>query len=207
MLDLRAPALPADQGDPLDDDAYVSDFRKRRRAIRNGQSWKLERLQHFEEEGSPSREALRRGAWDEALRLFEAEREAARKSAEDDARNSSPFHRLRVVEEPLTPYVQWELHWLRLRAESGHPARVLPAKEIASSETDGLLPEVVVLDGRTLYHILYSANGVFEGAIRFTEPEIVRPWLAYVTHAYATAEDIGTYFERAVAPLPPPPAA
>src|SRR5689334_5834805 len=101
MLDLRAPALPADQGEPLDDDAYVSDFRARRRAIRNGESWKLERLQHFEEDDSPARDALRRGDWDEALRLFEARREAARKAAEEDRRNGSPFQRLRVVEEPL----------------------------------------------------------------------------------------------------------
>ncbi|ADI10345.1 hypothetical protein SBI_07225 [Streptomyces bingchenggensis BCW-1] len=207
MLDLRAPVLPADRGEPLDDDAYVSDFRARRKAIRHGESWKLERLQHFEEKDSPTRDALRRGDWDEALRLFEAKREATQKAAEEDRRNGSPFHRLRVVEEPLTPYMQWELHWLHVRTEAGHPTRVLPAKEVAAAETDHLLPEFVILDNRTLYEILYTETGAFESARRFTDPEIVKPWVTYVKQAWAVAEDIRTYFERAVVHLPPPPAA
>jgi len=145
MLDLRAPSLPPHRGELLDDDAYVADFRARRRAIRNGESWKVERLQHFEEEESPRRDALRRGDWQEALRLFEAGREEARRAAESDRLHGSPFRRLRVVEEPLTPYVQWELHWLHTRAEAGHPTRVLSAKEVAPAETDRLLPEIVIL--------------------------------------------------------------
>lgn len=207
MLDLRAPSLPAHRGEPLDDDAYVADFRARRKAIRNGDSWKLERLQHFEEEDSPRRDALRRGDWQEALRLFKAGREDARKSAEDDKRHGSPFHRLRVVEEPLTPYVQWELHWLHMRAQAGHPTRVLSAKDVAAAEADRLLPEIVILDNRTLYEILYTDAGAYDSTRRFTDPEIVEPWVAYVRQAYAAAEDIETYFERAVAHLPPPPAA
>ncbi|MFE2185019.1 DUF6879 family protein [Streptomyces sp. NPDC059455] len=207
MLDLRAPGLPADQGEPLDDDAYVSDFRARRKAIRNGESWKLERLQHFEEENSPARDALRRGDWGEVLRLFEARRAVAHKAADDDRRNGSPFHRLRVVEEPLTPYMQWELHSLHVRAEVGHPIRVLPAKEVVAAEADRLLPEIVILDNLTLYEILYTETGVFESARRFTDPEIVKPWVAYVKQGYAIAEDIRSYFERAVVHLPPPPAA
>lgn len=207
MPDLRAPSLPLEQGEPLDDDAYVRDFRARRKAIRGGESWKLERLQHFEEEDSPSRDALRSGDWHEALRFFEAGRDAARKAADDDRRHGSPFRRLRVVEEPLTPYVQWELHWLQMRAEAGHPTRVLPAKEVAAAETDRLLPEVVILDNHTLYEILYTETGAFDSTRRFTVPEVVEPWVAYVKQAYAVAEDIGTYFERAVAHLPPPPAA
>ncbi|MGP3987603.1 DUF6879 family protein [Streptomyces sp. 3N207] len=206
MLDLRAPSLPQEQGEPLDDDTYVSDFRARRKAIRNGESWKLERLQHFEEE-SATRDALRRGDWPEALRLFEARLGEARKTAEDDRRRFSPFRRLRVVEEPLTPYMRWELHWLHLRAEAGHQCRVLHAKEVATAETDGLLPEIVVLDGKTLYEILYTEKGAFESARRFTDPDVVKPWVAFVKQAYAAAEDIQSYFERAVVHLPPPPAA
>ena len=221
MLDLPAPPLPAEQGEPLDDDTYVSDFRARRKAIRDGESWKLERLQHFEEEESPTRDALRRGDWPDALRLFEAKRAAAQEAADDDRRNRSPFHRLRVVEEPLTPYMQWELHWLRVRAEAGHPCRVLSAKEVVPAETDRPLPEtdrplpeadrplpeIVVLDNRTLYELLYTEDGVFGSVRHFTDPGVVAPWVAYIKRAYEVAEDLRTYFERAVAHLPPPPAA
>ncbi|AGP57951.1 hypothetical protein M271_32660 [Streptomyces rapamycinicus NRRL 5491] len=84
---------------------------------------------------------------------------------------------------------------------------MLPAKEVAAAETEHLLPEFVILDNLTLYEILYTETGVFESARRFTDPEIVKPWVAYVKQAWAAAEDIRTYFERAVVHLPPPPAA
>jgi hypothetical protein len=206
MLDLRAPSLPSELGERLDRAAYRGDFRARRKAIRNGESWKLERRQHFEED-SPSRDALRRGDWSEVLRLFEARRGEVREVADSDRQRNSPFRRLRVVDEPLTPYMQWELHWLHLRAEVGLATRVLLAKEVADAETAGPLPEIVVLDDRVLYEVLYTETGASQGSRRFTDPEIIGPWVAYIKQAYAAAEDIRTYFERVVAPLPPPPAA
>lgn len=112
MLDLRAPALPEELGERLVRDAYRADFWSRHNAIRNGESWKLERLQHFEEVSDPSRDALRRGDWEEAVRLIEASRRTLRDASSDDERRGSALHRVRVVEEPLTPYVQWELHSL-----------------------------------------------------------------------------------------------
>lgn len=207
MLDLMAPTLPDGTGRRLGPGDYRRDFRERREAIRNGDSWKLERRQHFEEAGSPSRDALRRGDWHEALLLFEAERAAVRAAAREEDERGSAFHRLRVVEEPLTPYMQWELHWLALRAECGHHVRVLPARVIERSEAGGLLPELTLLDGRTLYRVLYSASGATEGAIRYTHPDVVGPWTAYLRHAYEAAEDVLAYFARVVEPLPPPPAA
>ncbi len=204
---LTSPALPEELGVRLERPDYKRDFRERRGAIRDAESWKLERLQHFEETNDESRDALRRGDWAEVLRLFEAEREALRRSAREDESRGTAFRRIRVVEEPLTPYVQWELHWLRLSAECGHPVRVLPAPALAASETAGLLPEVVILGGRTLFQVLYTAAGVPDGAIRFTDPAVVQPWTDFLRHAYAVAEDIESYFDRAVAHLPPPPAA
>jgi hypothetical protein len=197
----------AGRGRWLGPDAYRRDFRKRRAAVRNGDSWKLERRQHFEETGSPSRDALRRGDWPAALRLFEAERPAVRAAAVEEDRRGSAFHRLRVVEEPLTPYMQWELHWLALRAECGHRVRVLPAAAVAQSEKGGPLPELTLLDGRTLYRVLYDAPGATLGAIRYTDPATVVPWTAYLRHTYESAEDVLSYFTRVVQPLPPPPSA
>ncbi|MBA0053275.1 hypothetical protein E0L36_21070 [Streptomyces sp. AJS327] len=207
MRELPAPPLPAERGEPLEHGAYISDFRARRRATRDHAHWKLERRQHFEENDHPARDALRRGDWAEALRLFESKRETVRQLAEADQRNGAPFRRLRVVEEPLTPYTQWELTALRVRAEEGQAARVLLAKEVAAAETEGPLPEIVIIGGHTLYEIIYTEAGAFESARRYTEPEIVAPWLDFVREAYAGAEDLRDYHERAVAHLPPPPAA
>ncbi|MFF2807678.1 DUF6879 family protein [Streptomyces sp. NPDC058000] len=207
MRETQVPALPLKRGQRLTNDEYLCDFRARDVAIHNGDSWKLERLQHFEEVGSPSRDALRRGDWATALRLFEEGRDNLRGIQSDEEARGSVFHRVRVVEEPLTPYVQWELHSLRISAEYGERVRILPAKAVAAAEVDGWLPELTIQDDTVLFHVLYTETGVPDGAIRFTDPEIVDPWAAYVRNAYSAAEDLASYFERAVAPLPPPPAA
>ncbi|MGV9315503.1 DUF6879 family protein [Streptomyces sp. NPDC003691] len=207
MLDLLAPELPDELGERLTREDYKHDFRERRAVIRDGESWKLERLQHFEETNDDSREALRQGDWPAVLRLFEAERDALVRKARDEASRGAVFHRIRVVEEPLTPYVQWELHWLRLSAECEHSVRVLPAPLVAAAESDAVLPELNLLDGRALYRVRYTAAGRPDGAIRFTDPGTVRTWAEYLRELYAAAEDVQAYFERAVAELPPPPAA
>ncbi|MGW9214291.1 DUF6879 family protein [Embleya sp. NPDC055664] len=205
MLDARAPGLPAERGVRLGRDEYRRDFRAWDAAIRNGVSWKLERLQHFEESGSPSRDALRRGDWVAALRLLEDRRDHLREIQLDEEARGSVFHRLRVVEEPLTPYVQWELHSLRIAAEYGERVRVLSAEAVAAAETVAPLPELTVQDGKVLFRVLYTDAGEADGAIRFTDPEIVGSWTAYVRDAWAFGEDIASYFDRVVAPLPPPP--
>ena len=207
MLDLRAPVLLQEQGERLTRDEYRRDFGERDAVLSNANSWKLERLQHFEETGSPSRDALRRGDWEEALRLIEERQPALREAALDERRRGSVFHRVRVVEEPLTPYLQWELTSLRQRAHHGQKIRVLPAEAVAVPETGGLLPELTILGERTLYRVLYTDAGVPEGAVRYTDPGIVSAWVAYVKGLYAAGEDLLTYFDRAVAHLPPPPAA
>ncbi|MYZ36615.1 MULTISPECIES: DUF6879 family protein [unclassified Streptomyces] len=204
MLDLRAPTLPPEQGERLVRDVYRRDFRERNAAIHGRDSWKLERRQYFEEQGSASRDALTRGDWDEALRLIEADREDLVASARDNMKRASIFHRLRVVETPLTPYLQWELHALRLRAECGARIRTLDAGTLEASEADNLLPELVVLGGRTLYEILYTESGVPNGAVRYTDKETVRRWENYIKELYGAGEDVESYFAREVAHLPPP---
>ena len=204
MPDPHAPGLPAGGGERLTRAEYGRDFGERDAAIRDGDSWKLERLQYFEEQGSPSFDALRRGDWQEALRIFEERHDDLREAALDDERRGSAFHRVRVVEEPLTPYVQWELHSLRQRAQYGQKVRVLPAAAVATSESGGLLPELTILDERTLYRVLYTPAGVPEGAVRYTDPGVVDPWVAYIKNLYAAGEDVASYFDRAVAPLSPP---
>ncbi|MFF7360303.1 DUF6879 family protein [Streptomyces sp. NPDC008125] len=207
MLDLLAPELPDGRGERLAQEEYKRGFRERRAALRDGAAWKLERLQHFEETNDDSREALRQGDWPSALRLFEAERDALVRRARNDAARGVVFHRIRVVEVPLTPYVQWELHWLRLTAECGHSVRVLPASAVTAAEAGSPLPELVLLDESTLYRVLYSDDGRPDGAVRFVDSSTVRNWTEYLRELYGAAEDVQEYFDRVVAALPPPPAA
>ncbi|MFE9643746.1 DUF6879 family protein [Streptomyces sp. NPDC006365] len=204
MLDLLAPLLRPDQGERLTRDAYKRDFRERDARILNADSWKLERRQHFEEQGSPSRDALRRGEWQEALRLLGDRRDDLLATARDDARKGHHFHRVRVVEQPLTPYVQWELHSHRQRAEYGERIRVVSAEQVAAAEREHLLPEVVVLGHDTLFQVLYSPSGATVGAVRYTDRELIDSWESYIRKLYTAGDDVREYFEREVAHLPPP---
>ncbi|MDT3395951.1 hypothetical protein RKE29_04725 [Streptomyces sp. B1866] len=205
MLDLLAPDLAPEQGERLTREVYRRDFRQREDRLRDQASWKLERRQHFEEQGSPSRDALRRGEWSEALRLLEERRGDLLALAREDERRGRAFHRVRVVAEPLTPYMQWQLHSLRQRAEFGERIRIIDAGALAAAEdAGGLLPELVVLGDGTLYQVIYDETGVPDGAIRYTDHALVRSWENYIQQLYEAGEDLVSYFERKVSRLRPP---
>ncbi|MFD4657206.1 DUF6879 family protein [Kitasatospora sp. NPDC058444] len=200
----RAPELRPEWGEVLTRDEYKRDFRERDAIVRGRDSWKLERRQHFEEQGSPSWEAARRGDWREALRLLEGRREALREIGREDEERQSFFHRVRVVEQPLTTYLQWELHSLRIRAECGERIRIVGAAMLADSEEFDQLPEIVILGGRTLYQVRYSEKGIPVGAVRYTDPDLVRRWENYITDLHGAGEDVLAYVDREVAHLLPP---
>ncbi|MEV7868770.1 DUF6879 family protein [Streptomyces sp. NPDC088124] len=204
MLDLRAPILLPELGERLVREVYKREFRERDAAIHDRDSWKLERRQHFEEQGSPSRDALSRGDWAESLRLMEERREKLLAAVREDERRNSLFHRVRVVEQPPTPYLQWELNSLRQQAQCGMRVRVVDAGLVAPSESGGLLPELVILGGDVLYRVLYTDAGVPNGAIRYTDPDIIGCWESYIRELYRVGEDVRNYFDREVAHLPPP---
>ncbi|MEE1786404.1 hypothetical protein PUR71_26385 [Streptomyces sp. SP17BM10] len=204
MPDRPAPGLRPEWGETLARQDYKRDFRERDAQVRGRDTWKLERRQHFEEQGSPSWDALLRGDWDEALRLLEARREALLELGREDEERQSFFHRVRVVEKPLTTYLHWELHSLRIRAECGERIRIVDAGALAGSERSGPLPEVVILGGSTLYRVLYSETGTPVGAIRFTDPDLILRWEDYIRDLYRTGEDVRTYFANEVARLPHP---
>lgn len=204
MPDFTPPSLNPKLGERLVRAEYKYDFRQQRADSRGRDHFKLERIQHFEETDHAGREALRRGNWEEALRLMEERRPALAAAAEADARRDAVFRRVRIVEEPLTPYMQWQLHSLRLRDECGVRVRVVTADRLTEAEVHGRLPELVVIGGRTLYRVLYTDAGVPDGAIRFTDPGTVAEWESYIRQIYQAGEDVQEYFRRQVAHLPAP---
>ncbi|SFC21294.1 DUF6879 family protein [Streptomyces aidingensis] len=194
-------------GERLTREVYRPDFRRRMEALRDSGFWKLERRQHFEEIGSASRDALRRGDWAAALRLFDERRPQLAQEKQKDAQRGLVKYRVRIVRQPLSPYVQWELHSLRQQAEYGTRVRVVRTEQLGGLEAAGPLPELVSLGGQVLYEVCYTRDGVPDGAIRFTAPDTVRRAEELIKGLYRIGEDIAPYFAREVAPLPPPPAA
>ncbi|MGW4412986.1 DUF6879 family protein [Nonomuraea sp. NPDC004702] len=84
--------------------------------------WKLERRQHFKEPGYDSWEAFAKGEWEESLSILEAERVDMVAYHRRVKEHGFVARRVRVVEEPISPYLQWELYALRVRDQCGGAA-------------------------------------------------------------------------------------
>lgn len=205
MADVSGLALDPAQGVRLELAAYRQDFRSRREAVPPGRpGWKFERRQDFQEQSSPSFEAFRRGDWQEALRLTAERRSHWQSIAREDRERGAAFHRVRVVEEPLTAYMQWELHALRVQGESGMPVRVIRAERVALLERGRPLPEVVTLGGQVLYEVLYTEEGLLHGGVRHTDAGLIGRWEEFIAQLYEEGEEIASYVDRYVSHLPAP---
>ncbi|MEU1943329.1 DUF6879 family protein [Streptomyces melanosporofaciens] len=204
MLGLDGPRLDTTRGEALPLDAYRRDFRERQWTIDGQDSWKLERQQRFREPGFASWEAFARGDWDESLRLIEEERDYLREFSQEVEDHRITLYRVRVVEEPIAPYLQWELHLLRLRAECGERIRVVGPGHLGELERSEKLPELLTLGDRTTYRIRYTDQGILDGAVRFTDAGTTARCRAFTRDLYGAGEDLESYFAREVAHLPPP---
>ncbi|WP_405798584.1 DUF6879 family protein [Streptomyces sp. NBC_01506] len=205
MLDLNLPTINLELGERLVTKDYHRDYRERDALIQHGSAWKLERRQYFEEQNDPSRDALTHGDWEEVLRLFAADRDLVLAGALRDKERGFTFHRVRIVEQPITPYVQWELYWLRQHDElGGSRVRIVTVDQVADVEKMRQLPELLILDSQVLYNVVYSDSGVPMGSIRFTDQQHVQSWEQYIRSLFEIGEDIAPYFAREIAPLPAP---
>lgn len=196
----RVPGLPAAE---LDLDSYLADYH-REFAQAQGVFYKLERGQTFREPGDPSWEAFIAGDWHRALELNEQDRAEARAMVRRHREQGLAAYRLRVVQEPVSAYVQWEMHFLRLLAEEGQPIAVLRAEQIAARERDRPLPEIVLLGEHVLYQVRYDAEGTPCGARRIDEPGTVAACRADLARLFAAGEPLLDFFHREIAPLPAP---
>src|SRR5216683_2135557 len=98
----------------LDRKTYHSQMRVETERL-TGIAWKLERSQYFtESDDDPAWQAFAAGDWHRSLTVFESERADLRAEAARYTRQCSEFRRLRIVENPVTPYVQWEMQALRI---------------------------------------------------------------------------------------------
>jgi hypothetical protein len=206
MISTDGIGLNALQGERLEQSDYKKDFRERSLVIDGQDMWKLERRQDFRQPGTPSWEAFARGDWEKALRLYEERRESLLASSEDRRQRRIEYHRVRVVEKPIIPYVQWELNVFRVRTECGEQIRVVGPEAIRELEREEPLPELINLGSRTLYEICYDEQGVADGAVRYTDSELVARYRNVVRRLYEGGEEFRVFFDREVSHLPPPPA-
>ncbi|MFE2297478.1 DUF6879 family protein [Streptomyces sp. NPDC059445] len=165
---------------------------------------KLERGQHFKERGFPSWEAFAGGDWERALSLADERREDYAQEISRASRLDVTHRRLRVVEFPVTPYVQWELSVLRVRVDLGDDIKVLDARDISNIERSRPVPEVVVLGDVVMYEVVYDEDGNAAGAKRYTDRSLIRETNAGFDALYERAEGFHDFFDREIVPLAPP---
>jgi hypothetical protein len=191
-------------GRPFDRAAYRVDAAGLRASGEvSGDVWKLERSQTFYESGDPAWEAFLAGDWDRVLAMFEGERDDIRAEADTYRRQGLRLRRLRVVEKPLTPYLQWEMHSHRIFVECGFDIRVIGADRIRRFETRGPVPELMVYGGRVLYEVRYDDRWAPAGAKRVDDPDLARSAADTIAGLYAEAEPFADFFAREVAARTP----
>jgi hypothetical protein len=191
-------------GEPMELDAYYADFEKNFWAITELGFWKLERQQFFREPGYDSWEAFEKGDWDESLRLLEAGRADMVNYHRRIEEHGFVARRIRVVEEPIIPYLQWELYALRVRDQSGGSVRVVGPDQVAQFEGGWTLPEIYTLGSTVMYQAMYDDAGVLESARRFADRDLIVRCQRFIQDLYEAGEPLEQFFTSHVAKLPPP---
>lgn len=191
-------------GERMDLDTYLTDFQQHFWGIDQHGFWKLERQQFFQEPGNASWEAFARGEWEEALRLLEDGRAELEDEQRRIAQQGFSINRVRVVEEPIIPYLQWELHLLRLREECGTHIRVIGPTRVAQHEAAEPLPEIVVLGTTVMYEVIYDEQGILAGGRRYSDPQLITSWRRLISELFDAGEPLAYYFRRCVANLSAP---
>jgi hypothetical protein len=162
-------------------------------------------MQFYDETGFPGWDAFAASDWDHSMELYDEMRPELEAFFGQYRERGSRFCRIRVVERPLTPYLPWELYCLRIRAQCGERIRVVPARRLSALEPRGrLVPELVSLCGATLYATEYDDAAKPGGARRFTDGEVIATYESLAGELFSSGEDLESYFDREVAPLPPP---
>jgi hypothetical protein len=165
---------------------------------------KLERGQSFREPGFDSWEAFDRGDWPAAMALIEKCRASFAEYYAGMTSRGFTCRRVRVVELPVTPYLQWEMHVLCLRAELGEDIRVVSAAQVREFEEARPVPELVILGGDAMYEVVYDGDGVSAGARRFTDPVLIERTAGDIGALYRQGEDLLAFFDREISDLAPP---
>ncbi|MCF4135694.1 hypothetical protein L1856_00230 [Streptomyces sp. Tue 6430] len=196
-------SFPGGTSERLDRAAYHADLN---RVYSSGIGFlnKLERGQHFQERGFPSWEAFAEGDWGRALSLADERREEYAREIRRASETGVTHRRLRVVEFPVTPYVQWELFVLRVRVDVGDAIKVIDARDIAGIERNRLVPEVVILGDVVMYEVVYDEEGNAAGANRYTDSSLIRKTNAGFDALYERGEGFHDFFDREIVPLAPP---
>ncbi|NMO56709.1 hypothetical protein HH310_36740 [Actinoplanes sp. TBRC 11911] len=191
-------------GELMELDAYRADFEENFWTTTAPGFWKLERQQFFQEPGNKSWEAFAQGDWQESLRIIDADRPEMIEYYRKVEARGFVTRRVRVVEQPIIPYLQWELRVLRMRDQYGGSVRIVTGEQVAEFEREGPLPEIYTHGTTVMYQAVYGDDGVLESARRFIDRDLVVRCQRVIQDLYAIGQPLGPFFAEHVAALTPP---
>ena len=188
----------------LDHEDYLKDFfRYFDRA--NDSFLKLERGQSFREPGVPSFEAFASGDWEASLRLIGQEATDTKAYFNGLRERRVRAIRVRIVELPLTPYLQWEFWVLRRNQALGEEVRVVDLTTLrAAHGSDYDVPELAIIDSSVAYEVLYDEGGMNIGARKLVDTHAIEVCRQTTIELFEEGEPLDGFFEQYVEPLPPP---
>jgi hypothetical protein len=181
---------------------YLADFSARFERL--GQDlWKLERRQEFQEPGYATWDAFAAGRVAESMSLAEGGRAEVVEYQRSLSTRGIDLHRVRVVDSPPTPYLWWESHILRIRAEVGERIRALDVAAITDLESsDWTLPEVVTIGNAVMYLVQYDTDGILSGAKRYQQSELIERWTRFMGQLFDRGEPFDDYYVREIKDTP-----
>lgn len=173
-------------------DDFRREFRDASRGV-TGRVYKLERRQTFQEPGNPSWEAFAAGDMKRALELIEEDRAAQRdfKKIFDD--RGAHFYRLRVIEDPLSSYLRWELAHFRLNAEEGEKIYIVNQAMIADLDLRYRLDDYTIFARSLAFFLNYSDDGLFLHADLVSDPTAMSELVALSEEVLARSTPFEDY--------------
>lgn len=196
------PGLPRDEY--LLADVYRADYEKHFWQQGNPGFWKLERKQFFREPRFHPWTAFSRGDWDLSMELLEAERPALQGYFDRISQSGFNFNRVRIVDRPIIPYLQWELHVLHVRMQCGEQIRIVNANDLQAWENNGTIPELITLGTDVMYQIDYGPDHTVKGAMKYPDCDLVAATQEFIDSLYSMGEDLDSFFEREIKDMNPP---
>lgn len=151
---------------------------------------KLECWQAYQERATnKSQAAFNKGEVDRAWDLLRREAEADRPLYEDVQARGVDYARIRLVQEPLTPYLEYELTAYRIRAEMGENIEVVRCgREFTLPNEDHF--DFLLFDRHTALIHDYGDEGLQSGG-----------WLSTDTDVIASLERVATNLQQKAIPL------
>lgn len=176
-------------------DEYLADF-YRHFATLARDFRKLEAGQTFSEPGDASWEAFAAGNWTRAVELMGEVSEQSRRYFDELKARGRVARRVRLVREPLSDYLIWELNGLRRNERLGERIRVLPVADALRAVPSAYVDDFALLDTTVAYRVLYDASGCAAGAERSTDAADVAGIAAAFDTLFDAGEDLDSYHRR-----------